>query len=311
MNRDEFHRRLRRRFLLGFFALATMAILLFIVLLDFSLNSAVINPKGLIALKERNLMALATIFMLIIVVPVCLMAFFICLRYRATHKTPEYAPDYDHNHFAETIWWGFPCLIVLLLSYITWTSSFELDPFRPLASDSKPVKVQVVALQWKWLFIYPEENIATVNFFQFPEKTPINFEITADAPMNSFWLPQLGGQIYAMPGMNSKLHLIADTQGEFKGSSANISGTGFAGMTFVAKSSSEEDYKKWVESVKASDKSLDRKQYNLLAEPSENNPVELFSLKDGDLYNQIIMKFMMPPKEDLKQPENKQAAMAH
>lgn len=302
---------MRRRFLLGFFALASIAILLFVVLFDFSYNSIMLNPKGLIALKERDLMALATFFMLIIVIPVCVMAFVICLRYRASHKTPKYQPEFDHNLLAEAVWWGFPCLIVGLLSYITWTSSFELDPFRPLASDKKPVKIQVVALQWKWLFIYPEENIATVNYFEAPINTPINFDVTADAPMNSFWLPQIGGQIYAMPGMNGKLHLIINEPGEYRGASANISGTGFAGMTFIAKGTSEEEYKKWIDSVKSSDKSLDWNSYTTLAEPTENNPVALYSLKDGDLYYQIIMKFMMPRKDETKGFQNKQLGDAH
>jgi cytochrome o ubiquinol oxidase subunit 2 len=160
--------------------------------------------------------------------------------------------------------------------------------------DKKPLTIQVVALQWKWLFIYPEQNIASVNFFQIPTHTPINFEITADAPMNSFWLPQIAGQIYAMPGMRTKLHLVADEEGQYRGSSANLSGRGFAGMTFIAQASTEADFDKWVESVAQSTKSLDVKEYEQLAEPSENNPVVTFQVEGKGLFDQIIMKYMMP-----------------
>ncbi len=156
----------------------------------------------------------------------------------------------------------------------------------------------MVALQWKWLFIYPEQKIATVNFFHFPEQTPINFEITSDAPMNSLWIPQLGGQIYAMPGMRTKLHLIADEPGAFRGSSANLSGEGFAGMHFVATSSTQADFDEWVHSQKQKEKFLDRSSYKQLAKPSENNPEATYLLKDNDLFDQIIMKYMMPMPSD-------------
>ena len=162
----------------------------------------------------------------------------------------KHAPDWEHNYIAEYCWWGVPIVIIVILAVTTWKSSHDLNPFKPIESEKKPLAIQVVALHWKWLFIYPEQGIATVNFVQFPEKTPINFEITSDAPMNSFWIPQLGGQIYAMPAMRSKLHLIANEIGSFRGVSANISGKGFAGMTFTAKSSSEEDFDAWVQSGK-------------------------------------------------------------
>ena len=156
------------------------------------------------------------------------------------------------------------------------------------------MKIQVVALQWKWLFIYPEEGIATVNFIQFPVDTPVNFEITADAPMNSFWIPQLGGMIYAMPAMRSKLHLIANEMGDFRGVSANLSGTGFAGMTFVAKSSSQADFEEWVHSVRHSNRTLTSESYNQLAMPSQNNPVASYVLLDNNLFEEILMKYMPP-----------------
>jgi cytochrome o ubiquinol oxidase subunit 2 len=149
-----------------------------------------------------------------------------------------------------------------------------------------------VALQWKWLFIYPEQNIATVNFVEFPNSTPVNFQLTADAPMNSFWIPELGGQMYAMPGMSTQLHLMADRPGEFNGSAAEISGKGFSGMKFIAKATSQKDFDTWVKSVKQSSNMIDLSKYNKLAEPSENNPVITYASVEKDLYNSIIMKFM-------------------
>jgi cytochrome o ubiquinol oxidase subunit 2 len=177
---------------------------------------------------------------------------------------------------------------------ITWKSTHDLNPFNPIVSDKKAVKIQVVALQWKWLFIYPEQGIATVNFIQFPVDTPVNFEITADAPMNSFWIPQLGGMIYAMPAMRSKLHLIASEMGDFRGVSANLSGTGFAGMTFVAKSSSLADFEGWVQTVRQSKSQLTAESYKQLVMPSQNNPVATYILQDNNLFEEVLMKYMPP-----------------
>lgn len=278
----------------AFVILTAIAVFLFSVLAPYTLKSAMMNPKGIIAYHERNLIYLATILMLIVVIPVLIMTFVICLRYRANNKHAKYAPDWHHSALAESIWWGFPCLIILILSVVTWITTHELDPFKPLEHEEKPLNIQVVALQWKWLFIYPEQKIATVNFIQFPEKTPLNFDVTADAPMNAFWIPELGSQIYAMTGMKTKVHLIADTIGTFRGSSANLSGKGFAGMTFQAKSSSPEDFENWVKSVKDSKERLNFATYTQLAKPSEYDPVQLYALDDDNLFDQIIMKFMKP-----------------
>lgn len=267
-----------------------------LTILHFKENIAVLFPKGIIGLEERNLLLIIQALMLLVIVPVYILTFIFSWKYRAHKPNATYDPDLVDNTLAEYIWWGLPLILTLIIAVITWVKTYELDPYKPLESDKKPITIQVVALQWKWLFLYPEEEIASVNFLQFPEKTPINFEITADAPMNSFWIPHLGGQIYAMPAMQTKLHLIADEAGDFRGSSANISGKGFAGMHFIARASSEEEYRKWVESVKKSTNTFNRQQYDLLAAPSENNPVESFQLKDKDLFTQIIMKYMHPQK---------------
>lgn len=261
----------------------------------FGEDISVIFPAGNIALKQRNLLLIIQAIMLLVVIPVYILTFIFSWRYRADNKNAKYDPELEDHMVAEVVWWTLPLVIVIVIGAFTWVKTYELDPYKPIVSEKKTLKIDVVALQWKWLFIYPEEKIATVNFFQFPKETPVHFEITADAPMNSFWIPSLGGQIYAMPGMKTELHLIANEDGEFRGSSANISGEGFAGMHFIAKASSEGEFQKWVTSVKGSKNTLDFEEYQKLAAPSENNPVELYQLKDENLLHQIIMKYMAPP----------------
>jgi cytochrome o ubiquinol oxidase subunit 2 len=257
-------------------------------------NVALLNPKGLIALKERGLMITITLLMLIVVVPVFVMTFVIAWKYRESNTNATYTPEWDHNSVAEFTWWAIPCALILVIGLITWQSSHDLDPYKPLASSASPVTIQVVALQWKWLFIYPEQNIATVNYVEFPQNTPINFEITSDAPMNSFWIPQLGGQIYAMAGMRTNLHLMASGMGSYNGSSANLSGAGFAGMRFVAKSVSSSEFKDWVTDIASTGRRLDANQYAQLSKPSENDPVTYYSSEENGLYDWIISKYLMP-----------------
>lgn len=264
-----------------------------------SVNATVLNPKGIIAEQERGLFIFALLLSSTIVLPVFGLTFGIAWRYRETNTKAKYTPDWDHNPIIEAIWWLVPLALITILSVVTWKSSHDLDPFKPLNSDVKPLLVQVVALQWKWLFIYPEQGIATVNFVEFPKSTPIDFEITSDAPMNSFWIPQLGGQIYAMSGMSTHLHLMADEAGEYYGSSANISGAGFAGMHFKAKSVTGAEFGGWVDSIKKMHNTLTTGEYLALARPSQNNEPAYYSAVDRKLYNQVVMKYMMPDGEGL------------
>jgi cytochrome o ubiquinol oxidase subunit 2 len=287
-------KKFRYAFFVVLFSLATLFLIYWLLKGN---QAAVLYPKGLIGAKQRDLIMVATLLMLIVVIPVFILTAAIAWIYRAGNKKAKYDPNWDYNLTAEAIWWGLPFIIIAILSVITWQSSHELDPFKPLQSPNKPLKIQVVGLRWKWLFIYPEQGIATVNFMQFPEKTPLDFSITSDAPMNSFWIPRLGGQIYAMPGMTSRLHLIADETGTFRGSSANLSGKGFAGMVFTAKASSEAEFAQWVSEAKQSAKQLNVQEYVGLVQPSENNPVALYVLTEGDLYDKIVMQYMMPGME--------------
>lgn len=281
-----------------FYMLLFSGVILFLILImqplqifHFREYIAVLFPKGIIALKELDLLLIIQGLMLIVIIPVYILTFVFSWKYRAQNTKAAYDPDLVDHRIAEYIWWGIPLLMTLTIGILTWIKTYELDPYSPIKSDKKEMTVQVVALQWKWLFIYPEEQIASLNFLQIPKNTPIHFEITSDAPMNSFWIPDLGGQIYAMPKMKTELYLIANDTGDFRGSSANISGKGFAGMHFITRASDEEDYKKWVDAAKKAGQTLDFNSYQKLAAPSENNPVELYQLKDAKLFNQILMKY--------------------
>lgn len=256
----------------------------------------VLQPKGVIGAGERRLLIVTSILMLIVLIPVYLIAIWVAWKYRAENSKADYKPDWGDSFIAECVWWGVPLIIISFLAVITWTSSHKLNPFRPIDSSEKPITIQVVALQWKWLFIYPESGIATVNYINIPQNVPIQFEITADAPMNSFWIPQLGGQIYAMPAMRSKLHLMANEVGVYRGSSSNLSGKGFAGMYFNATALTQKDFDSWLASAKGSRKSLGVNEYNLLAQPSESHPIETYRLSKPNLFEIIIGKYMPPSK---------------
>ena len=252
----------------------------------------VLAPQGVVGEKERNLFIFTTILGLLVVIPVFIMLFYVAWKYREGNTKAKYNPNWDQSKLIEGIWWGIPCAIILLLGVITYFSSHELDPFKPLRSETKPVKIQVVALQWKWLFIYPDYNIASVNDVRFPVNTPVNFELTSDAPMNSLWIPSMGSQIYAMSGMSTKLHLQANETGDFGGSSANISGEGFASMRFIARSTTNADFEKWLNDTKVTGESLAAEEYDKLHEPGIEKTYRYFVLKKPDLYDTIVMKYM-------------------
>lgn len=254
----------------------------------------VLFPKGIIGIKQRDLLLLIQAVMLIFVIPVFILTFIFSWRYRADNPKAHYDPHLVDHKVAEYIWWGVPFVFTIAIAIVTYIKTHELDPYRPIESDKEPIEIEVVALQWKWLFLYPKEQIATVNFIQIPTETPVHFRITADAPMNSFWIPRLGGQIYAMAGMTTQLYLMADEEGDFRGSSAQISGKGFSGMTFTTRASSQEAYEDWVVMAQASSSSLDWSSYTSLVKPTENVSPMFFKLEEPKLFDKILMKFMSP-----------------
>jgi cytochrome o ubiquinol oxidase subunit 2 len=243
-------------------------------------DNALLNPKGQVGLDERNLIITSTLLMLIVVIPVIFMSFWFAWKYRATNKLAKYTPDWEHSTKIEIVLWVVPCIIILALSIITWDSSHELSPTKPIESQQKPIVIDVIAMDWKWLFIYPEQGIATVNEIAFPVNVPVEFHITSATVMNSFFIPQLGSQIYAMGGMENKLYLIANEKGTYPGISANYSGAGFAAMKFNAVVGTEDDFTAWVNKVKQSPTTLDINAYKTLSTLSEEEKSEKYVAKE-------------------------------
>ncbi|KQW63594.1 ubiquinol oxidase subunit II [Variovorax sp. Root411] len=262
-------------------------------------NTVLMNPSGDIANQQGRLIVVSTVLMLIIIIPVIALTIFFAWRYRQSNKEATYSPDWDHSTQLELAIWAAPLLIIIALGAITWISTHTLDPYQPLRrldaqraipAEAKPLVVEVVALDWKWLFIYPEQGIATVNELAAPVDRPISFKITASSVMNSFFIPALAGQIYAMPGMETKLHAVINKPGEFEGFSANYSGAGFSGMRFKFHGLSNGDFDQWVQKVKAGkDGELTRELYQKKLEvPSEREPVRHYASVDPALYDAIL-----------------------
>lgn len=258
-------------------------------------NVAVLNPKGIIAAQQVDLMGFTLMLSVVVVVPVFTMLGLFAWRYREGNTGAAYAPDDDGNKWLEAVWWGIPIFIIAILSVVTWVSTHQLDPYKSIASEQKAIKVQVVALQWKWLFIYPEYSVASVNELRMPVGVPVNFEITADSPMSAFWIPNLGSQVYAMNGMKSKLSLRADQEGSYRGSNTNINGEGYAGMHFQAVAVKDRAaFDAWVRGIEGNTnyEQLDDERYKVLAMPSENHPVTYYQSYDTGLFQSILEKYM-------------------
>ncbi|WP_426437871.1 ubiquinol oxidase subunit II [Bradyrhizobium genosp. P] len=277
-------------------ALKLLALLPFAALLG-GCDFVVLAPAGDVAVQQRDLVVISTVLMLLIVIPVMAMTVFFAWRYRQSNTAAPYEPEWDHSTQLELVIWSAPLLIIVCLGALTWMGTHLLDPYRtlgridtnrPIAGQDAPLNVQVVALDWKWLFIYPDYGVASLNEFAAPTDRPISFRITSSSVMNSFYIPALAGQIYAMPGMETKLHAVANKEGTFRGFSANYSGAGFSGMHFEFKSLSSTDFAKWIAAAKASGGMLGRSDYLQLERPSSNEPVRLYGAVDRDLYKAIL-----------------------
>ncbi len=271
------------------------------VLLATSLMSGcdlvVLHPFGAIAKQQGHLIMISTFLMLLIVVPVLGLIFFFAWRYRASNLDATYAPEWDHSTALELVIWTAPLFIVIALGAVTWINTHTLDPYRALRrtdanrllpAGSHPLVVDVVALDWKWLFIYPEQGIATVNELAAPVDMPIEFKITSSSVMNSFFIPALAGQIYAMPGMQTELHAVINQAGQYEGFSANYSGAGFSGMHFKFHGMSRADFDQWVARARGGDEALSREAYLRLAQPSERDAVHRYSGVAPGLYDAIL-----------------------
>jgi cytochrome o ubiquinol oxidase subunit 2 len=269
----------------------------------------VFDPQGPIAAGERNVIITAILLMLIVAIPLLIAFYTFAWKYRAGNKKAEYEPERVGKFSTQIIWWIIPAIIIFAISILNWQSTHALDPMKPIASATKPITIQVVALQWKWLFIYPEQNIATVNVLEFPANAPVHFELTADGPMSNLWIPQLGGQMAAMAGMANQLNLEANTPGEFAGKNSEINGEGYAGMNFTAKAVSQADFDAWVMQTKQNAQPLDEAAYNALLATSTYNPPAFYSSIANGLYDTIIMKYMVPLPASSSSPTTMPADM--
>lgn len=256
---------------------------------------ALVAPHGSIASQERDVIIMTALVMLSGAVPTLVLLYFFAWRYRAGNPDAKYDPDRPTSVRSELALWAAPAALVAVLWGVVWGSAHSLDPYKPISASAQPMTIQVVALRWKWLFIYPKEGIATVNQVEFPANTPIHFELTADAPMSSFWIPQLGSQIYAMASMMTQLNLIADP-GEYAGRDTEINGVGYSDMTFVAKAVPREEFADWVRKTRQSPNALDDAAYAMLAEPSTNDKPASYASVRPDLFDAVMMKYMGPAK---------------
>lgn len=249
----------------------------------------VLNPSGEVADSQRSILLFTTLLSSIVVIPVFGMLLFFAIKYRAGNKKATYSPEWSENKVLEGLWWGIPILIIGVLGVVTYQTSHSLDPYKPL-SGGKPLEVQVVALRWKWLFIYPEQQIATLNHVPLPVDRPVTFKMTADAPMSAFWIPALGSQVYAMNGMASELNLKARKIGEYTGYTTNINGEGYAKMTFNTKVMSEADFATWATNASTSVGRMNMKEYETLAEPKSVTDERTYKLANAKLFDSIVEK---------------------
>ncbi len=279
-------------------------LLLPLVALVGACKAVVLDPSGDVAVQQRDLLVESTALMLLIIVPVMALIIFFAWRYRQSNQA-RYEPEWDHSTHLELVIWGAPLLIIICLGAITWMGTHLLDPYRPLGrvdegkavtADAMPLEVDVVALDWKWLFIYPQYGVATVNQLAAPVDRPIDFHITSSTVMNSFYIPTLAGMVYAMPAMETRLHAVMNKTGTYQGISANYSGAGFSGMHFAFRSLSAADFDGWVSGVKAAGGALDRTGYLKLAEPSENEPARAYGAVDAGLYRAALNLCVEPGK---------------
>ena len=262
-----------------------------------------LNPAGDVATQQRDVLIASTVLMLLIIVPVMALTVLFAFRYRQSNKAADYRPDWNHSTALEVAIWSAPLAIIVALGALTWVSTHVLDPYRPLARTSpdhpvaagaKPLRVEVVALDWKWLFIYPDLGVASLNEMAAPLDQQVSFEITSAHVMNSFFIPALAGQIYAMPGMETPLHAVINKPGDYDGFSANYAGAGFSDMRFKFRGLSDAEFQKWVANVKAHGTPLDRGVYLALDKPSEHAPVHYYATVTPGLFDAAVNQCVDP-----------------
>ncbi len=257
-------------------------------------TEGVLDPKGPIAADERQILFNALGIMLAIVIPTILATLGVAAWFRASNKRARYLPDFEYSGRLEVLVWAIPAMTVILVGGVAWVGAHDLDPRKPMASTTKPINVQVVSLDWKWLFIYPEQGLATVNQLTIPVGTPVNFELTSSGVMNSFFVPQLGSQIYTMAGMVTRLQLQADHPGSYRGLSANFSGNGFADMRFSVDAVAAEEFARWVDVARSAGPVLDPQAYAELVKPSQAVVPFTYRAVASELFGGIVSSVMQP-----------------
>jgi cytochrome o ubiquinol oxidase subunit 2 len=251
----------------------------------------VLDPQGPIAAAERLILLDSTAIMLVIVVPVIVLTLAFAWWYRASNSRAAYDPDWAHSGRIEFVVWSIPAMVVLLLAGVAWTSSHDLDPARKLASNLKPIRIEVVSLDWKWLFIYPDFQVATLNQIVVPTGVPIEFLLTSTNVMDAFWVPQLGSQIYTMPGMTTHLNLLAERSGDYSGVSSNFSGDGFSDMRFVVHAVPAAGFSSWLTAMQGQGSArmemLDADAYAQLARSGTDVSVKTYRGVEPGLFERI------------------------
>lgn len=261
-----------------------------------SLNKVpVLRTDGPIAGTERDLMIAAAGLMLIVVIPVFVMAGWFAWHYRASNTSARYMPDWDFSAPLEAAAWLVPTVIVAILGVVVWIYTAKLDPYKPLAAKANPLEIEAISLDWKWVFIYPKQHIATVNELVVPTKRPVSFKLTSDTVMTSFYIPSLVGQIYAMAGMRTRLNMLADAPGHFTGLNTQFSGAGFSDQHFAVRAVPAGDFAAWVDKARHAPKTLSAATYAQIEKPSSNVPATLYSAVEPDLFRKVIVKYMGPP----------------
>jgi cytochrome o ubiquinol oxidase subunit 2 len=263
----------------------------------------VMDPAGDVARQQARLILWSTGLMLLIIVPVIALVGVFAWKYRASNKDAPYEPDWDHSTGLELVIWAAPLMIVIALGALTWVSTHLLDPYRPLSrvalgrpveAADRALEIEVVSLDWKWLFIYPEQGIATVNELVMPVDRPVRFRMTSSSVMNTLWIPSMAGMIYTMPGMETTLHGVLNRAGRFEGRSGHYSGAGFSGMTFWTHAVTDARFDQWVAGVKRQPRALDIALYNQLEKPSENVRPFGFGRVDPALFRRIVAMCTRP-----------------
>jgi cytochrome o ubiquinol oxidase subunit 2 len=250
-------------------------------------GEGVLDPQGPIAAAERLILLNATAIMLVVVVPVIVLTLAFAWWYRASNARAAYQPDWSYSGHIELVTWSIPAMVVILLGAVAWIGSHQLDPARKLQSDSTPMRIEVVSLDWKWLFIYPDQRVAALNDLVIPAGIPVEFSLTSATVMNSFFVPQLGSQIYTMPGMTTRLNLLAAQPGDYAGLSANFSGDGFSDMRFLVHAVPAAEFADWLARTREAASALDADAYSQLARPAGDAQARVYGSVDPNLFERI------------------------